>query len=225
MSRRDRALRRHVDALLRDRRPPRSDAGDDLTAMQMAAQLRAAHAGSAEPSPDFVDALARKLRHQHEEPPVPMPQRRRFLAAAGLAAAAGLGAGFGIERLRETVSGLPATGQQPIVPVDGAWLAVAKLADLTPGAIRRFTAGGVEGVVLRAAGEVRALSAACTDQGCILNPDPAAQRLVCPCHYATFETDGTPTSGTAYAHKVTPLPTISARVNGDDVEVLVPRHP
>ena len=35
--------------------------GDDLPAMQLAAELHAAHPGSAEPSPEFVDALARRI--------------------------------------------------------------------------------------------------------------------------------------------------------------------
>src|ERR1700730_1313759 len=103
MTRADRRLERHIEALLKDRRPPRGDPGDDLPAMQLAAELHAAHPGSAEPSPELVDALPRKLRSQHDEAPVPMPQRRRFLAAAGLAAAAGVGAGFGEASYREAL--------------------------------------------------------------------------------------------------------------------------
>jgi len=77
--------------------------------------------------------------------------------------------------------------------------------------------------VLNVRGELRALSAICTDQGCVLNADAASGRLVCPCHWATFQLDGKPTQGSAYDHKVTPLPTISVRANGDDIEVLVPK--
>ncbi len=226
MSKADRRLQRHVDALLKDRRPPRADAGDDESAMLLAAQLHAAHPGSAEPSPEFVDELARRLRRQREESAAPAPsmQRRRFLATAGAAAAAGLGAGFGVERLREVLTGGAVPGGQPaIVPSDGAWVAVASLADMTPGAIRRFSAGGVEGFLLNAGGTLRALSAVCTDQGCVLRADAPRSQLVCPCHYATFGLDGTPTPGTAYAHAVTPLPTLSVRTSGGNVEVLVPK--
>ena len=222
MSRADRRLSRYVEALLKDRRPPQAPAGNDLPAMQLAARLRAEHPGSADPSPEFVDDLARKLRAQQAGPVVPLMQRRRFLAAAGFVAAAGVGAGFGIERLREVVSE-PSPSEASIVPVEGSWVAVAKLGDVKPGRIQRFSAGGVEGFVFTAAGELKALSAICTDQGCVLNADAARGRFVCPCHYATFRLDGTPHAGTAYSHKVTPLPTISVRANGDDVEVLVPR--
>ena len=222
MSRADRRLERHIEALLKDRRPPRGDPGDDLPAMQLAAELHAAHPGSAEPSPEFVDALARKLRRQHDEAPVPMPQRRRFLAAAGLAAAAGVGAGFGIERLHEALSEVGA-GTGPIVPADGNWVAVAKLADVKPGSFQRFSAGGVEGFVYTLNGQLQAMSAVCTDQGCILTADAANARFVCPCHYATFSLDGTPHKGGSYSDKVTPLPTVSVRAAGEDVEVLVPK--
>jgi Rieske Fe-S protein len=228
MSRKDRRLQRHVEALLRERRPPKSDPGDDLPAMQLAARLHAAHPGSAEPTPEFVDELARKLRRAQDAPvsaPAPSPQRRQFLTAAGLAAAAGIGAGLGLERLREVVTA-PAAPTTPapvaITPEHGAWVAVARVSKLAPGQIQRFSAGGIEGFVLNAAGNLRALSAACTDQGCILNADPANGRLVCPCHTATFGLDGVPTTG-AYRYRVTPLPVIQLRTTGDNVEVLVPQ--
>lgn len=223
MSRRDRRLERFVDALLKDRRPKARDAGEDLPAMQMAARLHAAHPGSADPSPEFVDSLARKLRNQPEPDYVPMPQRRRLLAAAAGVAAAGVGAGFGLEHLRESLSGdTSREGQGPIVPAEGRWVAVTTLAALTPGAVHRFSEGGIEGFVMNVAGSVRAMSAICTDQGCVLKADPSAGKLVCPCHWATFRLDGTPDAGTAYSHKVTPLPTVTSRVNGANVEVLVP---
>ncbi|MBV9099847.1 MAG: Rieske (2Fe-2S) protein [Candidatus Dormibacteraeota bacterium] len=222
MSKRDRRLQRYIDALLKDRRPPEGEAGDDAPAMQLAAALHAAHPGSAEPSPEFVDSLARRLRHQETEAPVPMPQRRRFLAAAGLAAAAGIGAGFGIEHWREALTE-PSGSGGTIQPTDGQWVAVTTVAALTPGRIHAFTAAGIPGFVYAANGELKAVSAVCTDQGCILNPDPAGERFVCPCHYATFSLDGTPHSGTAYSHLVTPLPAITVRANGDNVEVLVPK--
>ncbi|HYL72518.1 MAG TPA: Rieske (2Fe-2S) protein [Candidatus Dormibacteraeota bacterium] len=225
MSKRDRRLQRHVEALLKDKRPPQSDAGDDAPAMQLAAALKAAHPGSAEPSPEFVDELARKLRTEEAETqPVPMLQRRRFLAAAGMAAAAGIGVGFGVEHWRDALSESgPSSSQGPIRPLDGQWVPVTTVASLTPGRIHSFTAGGIPGFVYAVNGELHALSAVCTDQGCILNADPAGQKFVCPCHYATFRMDGTPHEGTAYSHLVTPLPAISVRANGDNVEVLVPK--
>ena len=61
MSKADRRLARFIKALIADRRPPRSPAGDDSAAMQVAARLRAAHPGGSDPSPAFVDNLARQL--------------------------------------------------------------------------------------------------------------------------------------------------------------------
>jgi len=223
MSRADRRLQRFIDALLKERKPRRGDAGDDLRAMQLAAQLHAAHPGSAEPSPAFIDNLARRMRESEDgdSTTVPMPQRRRFLAAAGLAAAAGVGAGFGIDRLAQG-GGAPAGTQRPLLPAEADWVAVARVADLQLGQMQRFSANGIEGFVLNVGGRISALSAVCTDQGCILKADPSGTRLNCPCHYATFNLDGTPRTGT-YKYGLTPLPVIQVRMNGESVEALLPK--
>jgi cytochrome b6-f complex iron-sulfur subunit len=218
MSRADRRLQRFIEAILRDRRPRRGPAGDDADAMRLAARLHAAHPGTADPSPAFVDSLARRLRHGVSDQSVPMPQRRRFLAAAGAAAAAGIGAGIGIEHLRIGTG----TPTQPVLqPSEGRWVAVARMTDMKLGTVRRFSANGIEGFVLNANGHVSALSAVCTDQGCILQADPGGKQLNCPCHYAQFSLDGMPKPG-AY-HPVTPLPVIQTRANGDIVEALLPQ--
>ena len=217
MSRADRRLQRYIEALLRDRRPRHGAAGDDAGAMRLAAQLRAAHPGTADPSPAFVDALARRLRREAADDRVPMPQRRRFLAAAGAAAAAGIGAGIGIEHLR---AGTVPSSQPVLQPSEGRWVAVARTSDMTMGTVKRFSAGGIEGFVLNANGHVSALSAVCTDQGCILQADKSGKHLNCPCHYAQFNLDGMPKPG-AY-HPVTPLPVIQTRANGDTVEEFLP---
>jgi cytochrome b6-f complex iron-sulfur subunit len=221
MPRADRRLQRFIDALLKDRRPRRSPAGEDLGAMQLAAQLRAAHPGSSEPSPEFVDGLARRLRREQESATRFQPRRRQFLITGLATAAAGIGAGFGLDRLRETLTESP-NGSSLSNLVEPNWVAVAKLADITPGKIQRFSAGGVEGFVFTVSGELRALSAACTDQGCILHADAASGRLACPCHWATFRLDGKPDRND-YGYPLTPLPTIQVRATGVDVEVLVPK--
>lgn len=222
MSRADRRLHRHIEALVNDRRPPTGEAGDDLGAMQIAARLHAAHPGSAAPSAEFVDTLARALRDAHETTPDAKPRRRQFLTAAALGAAAGIGGGLGLERLRDTVFTAGHGSQEPLVPDDGEWVAVATAAALTPGQIHRFSARGVEGFVLNVAGGVRALSAVCTDQGCILAVDPANGQILCPCHAATFALDGRPNAG-PYGRRLSPLPTIQVRTHGDDIEVLIPK--
>ena len=217
MSRADRRLQRYIDALLRDRRPRRGRAGDDAGAMRLAARLRAAHPGTADPSPAYVDSLARRLRQDAADDRPAMPQRRRFLAAAGAAAAAGIGAGIGIEHLR---AGNTIPPQPVLQPTDGQWVAVARMADLKMGTVKRFSSNGIEGFVLNANGRLSGLSAVCTDQGCILQADRSGKHLNCPCHYAQFELDGLPKPG-AY-HPVTPLPVIQTRANGNDVEAFLP---
>lgn len=218
MSRSDRRLQRYIDAILHDRRPRRGAAGDDADAMRLAARLHAAHPGSSDPSPEFVDSLARRLRRGAADEEVPLPQRRRFLAAAGAAAAAGIGAGIGIEHLRTAGGPSKSTALQP---AEGAWVPVAQMSDLELGAVRRFSAHGIEGFVMNANGRVSALSAVCTDQGCILQADPSGKQLNCPCHYAHFALDGTPKPGSY--KPVTPLPVIQVRANGDAVEALLPK--
>ena len=226
MSRRDRRLHRHLEAQLRDRRPGRLDDPADIAAARVASALRAEHPGTAEPTPHYVDELARRLRAEAERGMVPAPDRRRFLTAAAYAAAAtavGVGAGVGIDRLR------PAAPPQPEAPAtssvlepdDGVWVAVATTADIRPTSVQRFTANGVEGWLVSTAGAISALSAICTDQGCVLTDNAASGQFVCPCHGATFARDGVPTSG-SYTHAVTPLPRIQVRV-GTEVEVFVPR--
>jgi nitrite reductase/ring-hydroxylating ferredoxin subunit len=215
MSRADRRLLRYVDALLKDRPPRRSRAGDDVAAMRFAATLRAAHPGTHEPSPEFIDDLARRMRGSYEG--APSPRRRQFLAA-GAAAAASLAAGAGIERLREAVTG-PTSGAGPLTPEGGGrWTAVARVADVAPGLIVRFSSGGVTGFVYQLEGQFRAVSAVCTHQGCELSADAARGRLNCPCHDASFQLDGTPNPGD---YRLNPLPTLHVRATGEDVEVLV----
>lgn len=217
MSRADRRLQRFIEAILRDRRPRRGPAGEDGEAMRLAARLHAAHPGAADPSPAFVDSLARRLRQGVADDRVPMPQRRRFLAAAGAAAAAGIGAGIGIEHLRAGT----ATPSQPVLqPAEGRWVAVARMTDLKMGTVKRFSANGIEGFVLNTNGNVSALSAVCTDQGCILQTESSGKHLNCPCHYAQFSLDGMPKPGSY--HPVTPLPVIQTRANGDIIEALLP---
>ena len=217
MSRRDRRLQRYIDAIVRDRKPRRGVAYEDLAAIRLAARLHAAHPGSSEPSPAFIDRLARRLRQEASGTHAPMPERRRFLLAAGAAAAAGIGAGFGVEHLREAVSGQP---QATITPDDGTWVPVAQVADMKLGTVKRFSANGIEGFLLNANGRISALSAVCTDQGCILVANKSGTQLDCPCHYAQFDLQGAPKPGSY--HKVTPLPNIQVRMNGESVEALLP---
>ena len=145
-------------------------------------------------------------------------QRRRFLVGGAAALAASVAAGVGGERLREVLTE-PQSGTGPITPYISAWVAVATLDEVTPGKIKQFSAGGIQGVVFTLKGEIRALSAVCTHQGCTLVPEPADNKLVCPCHPMSFALTGTQTPATTGSN---PLPTIKTRVTRDNVEALVP---
>lgn len=221
MSKADRRLARFIKTLIDDRRPRRSPADDDGAAMQMAARLSAAHPGSADPSPEFVDRLARRLREagdQEAARPTAGIQRRRFLIGGAATVAASVAAGVGLERVHEVLT-QPQSGTGPIQPYMSAWVAVATLDDVTPGRIKQFSAGGIQGVVFTLKGEVRGLSAVCTHQGCTLVPEPAQNRLACPCHPMSFALTGQANPGD---YRLNPLPAVETRVNAGNVEVLVP---
>ena len=52
--------------------------------------------------------------------------------------------------------------------------------------------------------------------GCILNYSKFRDRFECPCHGATFETDGHPTN---YSSPLSPLPSLQVRVEKGQVQV------
>jgi nitrite reductase/ring-hydroxylating ferredoxin subunit len=221
MSKADRRLSRFVQALISNRRPPRTPAEDDSAAMQVAARLRAANPGGSTPSPAFVDKLARQLREASEHDPGWTEagiRRRRFLVGGLATVAASVAAGVGVERLHEVLTE-PASGSGTIQPYISAWVAVATVDEVTPGKIKQFSAGGVQGVVFTLHGEVRGLSNVCTHQGCTLVPEAAQGKLVCPCHPMSFNLTGAANPGD---YRLNPLPTIQTRVNAGNVEVLVP---
>ena len=221
MSKADRRLSRFVQALISNRRPPRTPAEDDSGAMQVAARLRAANPGGSTPSPAFVDKLARQLREASEHDPGWTEagiRRRRFLVGGLATVAASVAAGVGVERLHEVLTE-PASGSGTIQPYISAWVAVATVDEVTPGKIKQFSAGGVQGVVFTLHGEVRGLSNVCTHQGCTLVPEAAQGKLVCPCHPMSFNLTGAANPGD---YRLNPLPAIQTRLNAGHVEVLVP---
>jgi nitrite reductase/ring-hydroxylating ferredoxin subunit len=209
-------LQRAIEAMLRDQRPPKGSlTRDEAGALKAAARLRAAHPGASNPTPEFVDALARRLRDKPHS-----SSRRNFLRGAGLAAAAAV-IGVAGDRLvtdaTEKSHAAPGAGA-PLVPWQGSWTAVTTLTELATRPVVRFSSGAVTGFVINRGGAIVAMSAVCTHQGCILDAAPDASHLVCPCHAQTFALDGRPNPGDYY---LTPLPQIKSRVNGDAVEVFV----
>lgn len=222
MNRRMRRVGRYVEALLRDRRPPRAAQDpDDIDALRAAIDLSASRPQAGLPDPRFVERLESRLREHAggELPASPRISRRGALRAGGLAAAAAA-TGVVVDRLALDRGNGPGTTQEELAVAGGRWHPVAGAASLAVGAAMRFSTGKVEGVVVnRGGGDWLALSAVCTHLGCILQLDDAG-RLDCPCHRAAFGLDGQ-----VLHHEqpipLRPLPRIPARVRDGVVEVLV----
>jgi nitrite reductase/ring-hydroxylating ferredoxin subunit len=207
-----------VDDLIHNRRPRRFEASsEDVQALQGAALMRSAQPGADLPDSDFIERLGRQLRSQIDPPRVQqLVSRRVLLRTAGLTAAAGV-AGAVIER---TIAEQPLGQQATLTPDHGTWRAVAAVADVPAGQAVRFSSGPVEGVVVNDGGTMKAVSAVCTHQGCLLLLDAAAHRLRCPCHPTVFSVSGKLVS---YSLPTPPanLPLLQARVRDGQIEVLV----
>ena len=86
-----------------------------------------------------------------------------------------------------------------------------------------FTTPNVVGFVTERAGDLVAVSGACSHQGCLLRLNEAAERLDCPCHRTAFSAEGR-----LLFHQLDtappPLNRLQVRRNGDAVEVLLPEQ-
>jgi cytochrome b6-f complex iron-sulfur subunit len=221
VSRRMRRVTRYVDALLRDRRPPRAAQDpDDLDALAAAIDLSSERPQAGMPDPRFVERLEARLR-EHAGGDVRMDRRvtRRGLLQAGGLAAAAAATGVVVERAVER--GGPSSSPDTLAVTGGSWHPVVAADALPVGRAMRFSTGKVEGVVVnRGGGDVLALSAVCTHLGCILQLNTAQGRLDCPCHRAAFGLGG----DVLYHEQPTslrPLPRIPARVRDGHIEVNV----
>jgi len=209
-----------VDALLRDRRPPRFPADpEEAPALYAASALKAARPGADLPTADFIAGLEQKLNAEVARADSlprggPRVSRRTMLQVSGASAAA-LVAGILVDRAL-TVEQAPPPDN--LVAGHGWWLPVVSIAALQPGQAVRFSSGAVEGLVVNDAGKVRAMSAVCTHMGCILKFNPEQQRLDCPCHAASFNLAGAPMSR-AY---LSSLPQLRSRARDGHIEVEVP---
>jgi cytochrome b6-f complex iron-sulfur subunit len=232
-----RRLRRYVEDLLRGRRPRRFPADDEEAAqVRTAVTLRAARPGSGAPSEDFVAALHRRLaaelaasdeaaamRGGEGASFAPRPTRRRVVQVASTAAAALAAGAAGGAALERALAGAPAAvaGDGTLSPNVGTWHTVVASVDLVEGGVRPFDVGTVSGFVERIGGAVRAVSGACTHQGCLLALDAPSRELVCPCHNASFAL-----TGQLIRHQLrTPppaLPQIAVREIGEAVQILAP---
>jgi nitrite reductase/ring-hydroxylating ferredoxin subunit len=221
---------------------------EELEALRGAALRAGARDDVAEAQPEFVAALEMRLRAAlgtgaaGAEPPAAAPRapdagapaepaeiipirrtgRRGFLISAGAAAAAAAAGVVGDRLVRGDGSGGYASNQNgsaELQPQNATWRDVASLASVTTAGPVRFSAGAIEGVLVATPdGGVKAYSAVCTHMGCLLDVARTPDRLVCPCHNATFGLDGTP--NTANYIPLPRLPWLHSRVSGDRVEVL-----
>jgi len=215
-----------VDAVADGRRLPagRLDGPDDLDALRVAIGLRAGRVAADLPADDFVAALHQRLAAE-QEPTNPQPgiSRRTLITGAGAAAAA-VAAAVAIDRtLLPGHTSHPSNVAAELAPTDGEWVAVNTAAELNPAGAQRFQTPAVVGFVSTHNGTLTAVSGACTHLGCLLQPNPQAGRLDCPCHRTSFSYDGR----VLFSHLDTPpppLPRIAVRQRDGTVEVLVPRE-
>lgn len=231
-----RGVRKYVDDLLAGRRPEPFPADDfDAAQIQTAIELRAAGPDADEPRPEFVDDLKNLIAQQlsQGQPEGPGPNRqglsatRRQVIVGTAAAATAAVAAVSIEHVMTGRGVSPGSEQagSELVPSEGAWLPVAKSADLTEGSVLPFELPTVSGFVRRVAGgKVEAVSGVCTHQGCKLWFDDAADSLRCPCHVTSFSP-----AGQVLTHQLPiapkPLPRFDVRERDGSIEVLAPRPP
>lgn len=225
MRRRRRDFERAVEALLAgDPLPSSRLDADEVEALRVAIELRAARPGADLPEEAFVTELRRRLteseRGRAAAPASGLP-RRAVLVGAAAAAVAGLAGAAAESALRSGSPPRPAaTGE--IAPEDGAWVAVAMTADVAGGHVKRFMTASTVGFLSQHDGALSAVSGACTHQGCLLQLNEAAGRLDCPCHRTAFDVDGK----LMFSQLATPpaaLPQIQVRSRDGQVEAFLPR--
>jgi cytochrome b6-f complex iron-sulfur subunit len=215
-------LDQYVEDLLQDRQPERTPLPDEdaLRARQTAAMLRAAKPGAGLPSKEFLERMQASIPQwvgeQSAKPqPVARPSRRSLLLTGAAGLAAGIAAMIGVDRL--TTKQPAPSSSQALVP-SGSWKPVKAVAELPEGTPVAFRSGAIEGFLIRNGQDVKGLSAVCTHMGCILNYSKFRNRFECPCHGATFQTDGQQTTD-QYEAPLPRLPSLNVRIERGQVEV------
>jgi Rieske Fe-S protein len=151
----------------------------------------------------------------------PNPSRRQFLQLAALAggvAFVGGCANSGSAQLADSpaTSNGPGSTYSPIKAIEKPdhSVLIPGGGKLAPGTALAFVLGSNNPGILYATknGELKAISALCTHQGCTVRWQSADQPLICPCHGSEFDLNGKVEKGPA----TEALPTYAARKKGDD---------
>ncbi len=102
--------------------------------------------------------------------------------------------------------------------VGGGKVGVGTTADIPIGAAKVVPVAGKPTIVVNTDQGVKAFSAICTHLGCIVAWDGPSQTIVCPCHDGRFS----PTTGAVISGPPpTPLPSVTATVEDDEIFVVV----
>lgn len=184
--------------------------------MRAAVKLRRAKPGADLPDPAFVDRLGRRLRQDLQPPGRSDLSRRGLFRTAGTAVAAVALGAVADHAIFERVSPGP---MGELVPGGARWVPVVAADAVADGQAVRFSTGAMEGYVVNQGGELSAVSAVCTHQGCILQWNGPG-RLSCPCHRTAFSF-----AGEVVFHELSRAPArlarLRSRVIGAEVEVFV----
>ena len=145
-----------------------------------------------------------------------MASRRNLLKIGAISAVS-----FIITACTKAVSGSSTPTSEPAVedtqtPSQGGEVVIAQVSALVAGEGFNFTANdGTDAILFKTKDEkVYALSRICTHEGCSVDFDLAQNKLICPCHGATYEApDGNVISGPTQRN----LKKINVKIDGDNV--------
>ena len=145
-----------------------------------------------------------------------MASRRNLLKIGAISAVS-----FIITACTKAVSGSSTPTSEPAVedtqtPSQGGEVVIAQVSALVAGEGFNFTANdGTDAILFKTKDEkVYALSRICTHEGCSVDFDLAQNKLICPCHGATYEApDGNVIGGPTQRS----LRKINVKVDGDNV--------
>jgi cytochrome b6-f complex iron-sulfur subunit len=197
---------------------------EDVDALRAAIELNAARPGTGQPSDEFIhqlhDELAETLTRPREQTGRRAITRRALVTGAGVAAAGVVG----VAADRTLLVPRRDDAQTTVQPDDGSWVRVAAQTDVSHDGAVRFETPTTVGFVSADATGLVAVSGTCTHQGCLLQANGRAGRLDCPCHRTAFGYGGN-VLFSQLAPQPVPLPRISVRGVGDDVEVFLPNPP